>query len=65
MLTIFFLYIKNDKKDLLNLKISENKMSYAPNSVEIEKFENIIFLKMQIKKLNLITVARYSPKKRL
>ncbi len=60
----FFYISKTIKKDLLNLKISENKMSYAPNSVEIEKFEKYHILKNANKKLNLITVARYSPQKK-
>ena len=60
----FFYISKTIKKDLLNLKISENRMSYAPNSVEIEKFEKYHILKNVNKKLNLITVARYSPQKK-
>ena len=39
-------------------------MSYAPNSVEIEKFEKYHIFKNSNKKLNLITVARYSPQKK-
>ena len=60
----FFYISKTIKKDLLNLKISENKMSYAPNSVEIEKFKKYHILKNANKRLNLITVARYSPQKK-
>jgi len=60
----FFYISKTIKKDLLNLKIPENKMSYAPNSVEIEKFKKYHILKNANKKLNLITVARYSPQKK-
>ena len=60
----FFYISKTIKKDLLNLKISENKMSYAPNSVEIEKFKKYHNLKNAEKRLNLITVARYSPQKK-
>ena len=60
----FFYISKTIKKDLLNLKIPENKMSYAPNSVEIEKFKKYHILKNANKRLNLITVARYSPQKK-
>ena len=60
----FFYISKTIKKDLLNLKISENRMSYAPNSVEIEKFKKYHILKNANKRLNLITVARYSPQKK-
>ena len=60
----FFYISKTIKKDLLNLQIPENKMSYAPNSVEIEKFKKYHNLKNTNKRLNLITVARYSPKKK-
>ena len=60
----FFYISKTIKKDLLNLKIPENKMSYAPNSVEIEKFKKYHNLKNAEKRLNLITVARYSPQKK-
>ena len=38
-------------------------MSYFPNSVEVDKFKNYNREKNP-KKLNLITVARYSPKKK-
>ena len=60
----FFYISKTIKKDLLNLQIPENKMSYAPNSVEIEKFKKYHNLKNTNKRLNLITVARYSPQKK-
>lgn len=60
----FFYISQTIKKDLLNLRISENKMSYAPNSVEIEKFKKFYNLRSETKKLRLITVARYSPKKK-
>ena len=63
MLNHFYIS-KTIKKDLLNLKISKNKISYAPNSVEIEKFEKYHIFKNANKKLNLITVARYSPQKK-
>ena len=48
----------------VNLEIPENKMSYAPNSVEIQKFKKFHIPKISTKKINLITVARYSPKKK-
>jgi len=60
----FFYISKTIKKDLLNLQIPENKMSYAPNSAEIEKFKKYHNLKNANKRLNLITVARYSPQKK-
>ena len=60
-----FFYVSNTvKKDLISLNIPENKMSYFPNSVEVEKFKNYNREKKNPKKLNLITVARYSPKKK-
>ena len=39
-------------------------MSYFPNSVEVNKFKNYYREEKNPKKLNLITVARYSPKKK-
>ena len=39
-------------------------MSYFPNSVEVDKFKNYNREKNS-KKINLITVARYSPKKKV
>lgn len=60
-----FFYVSNTvKNDLLGLNISENKMSYFPNSVEVDKFKNYNREKKNSKKINLITVARYSPKKK-
>tara|TARA_Y100000591_G_C21808247_1_gene686267 strand:- start:590 stop:1747 length:1158 start_codon:yes stop_codon:yes gene_type:complete len=60
-----FFYVSNTvKKDLISLNIPENKMSYFPNSVEVDKFKNYNREKINPKKLNLITVARYSPKKK-
>ncbi len=60
-----FFYVSNTiKNDLLSLNISENKMSYFPNSVEVDKFKNYNREKKNSKKINLITVARYSPKKK-
>ena len=52
------------KKDLIDLQIPSSKMSYSPNSVEIKKFKEHHHLKTKSKKINLITVARYSPKKK-
>ncbi len=60
----FFYISKTIKKDLENLQISKKKMSYAPNSVEIEKFKKYHLIKPDKQKINLITVARYSPKKK-
>ena len=40
-------------------------MSYAPNSVEIEKFKKYHLIKTDKQKINLITVARYSPQKKV
>ena len=60
-----FFYVSNTvKRDLISLNIPENKMSYFPNSVEVDKFKNYNREKKNPKKLNLITVARYSPKKK-
>jgi glycosyltransferase involved in cell wall biosynthesis len=60
----FFYISQTIKKDLVDLNISEKKMSYAPNSVEIEKFKNFHDLRLKSEKLRLITVARYAPKKK-
>lgn len=60
-----FFYISNTiKEDLMNLSIPEKKMSFNPNGIEINKFKNskINFNKRQ--KIHLITVARYSEKKK-
>ena len=63
-LIIFFTYHRQfTKKDLIDLQIPSSKMSYSPNSVEIKKFKEHHHLKTKSKKINLITVARYSPKK--
>ena len=60
-----FFYVSNTvKRDLISLNVPENKMSYFPNSVEVDKFKNYNREKKNPKKLNLITVARYSPKKK-
>ena len=60
----FFYISQTIKKDLVDLNILEKKMSYAPNSVEIEKFKNFHDLRLKSEKLRLITVARYAHKKK-
>lgn len=60
----FFYLSQTIKKDLIDLQIPSSKMSYSPNSVEIKKFKEHHHLKTKSKKINLITVARYSPKKK-
>ena len=60
----FFYISKTVKEDLVNLKIEENKMSFSPNSVEIQKFKKITKKKITKKKINFITVARYAPQKK-
>jgi len=60
----FFYLSHTIKKDLIDLQIPLRKMSYNPNSVEIKKFREHHHLKTDSKKINLITVARYSPKKK-
>ncbi len=60
----FFYISRTIKNDLLDLKIPESKMSYFPNSVEIEKFKKFDNPKKKSNKLNLITVARYAPQKK-
>jgi len=60
----FFYISKTIKEDLIKLKIPQNKMTYFPNSVELNKFQNEK-LKININKhLCFITVARFSEKKK-
>jgi len=61
----YFFYIsKTIKNDLLKLGISKKKMLFVPNSIEISKFRKYLKFKSKYKKLRLITVARYSIKKK-
>ena len=51
------------KKDLINLKVSNNKIELIPNAVDLNKF-NIIKKTKNDDSLNLITVARYAKEKK-
>ena len=61
----FFTSISNTiKKELIKIKVPENKIFYIPNAIPLKKITKI---KNQINRSNnvkLITVARYSPKKK-
>ncbi len=63
---LFFSISENIKKDMLDLDISKNKIISIPNSIEIEKIENIKkkFVKSSNNYLKLITVGRYAEKKK-
>ena len=52
------------KKDLLNLKIPLEKIDIIPNAVDTGKFTELKKNKLFSKKINLITVARFSEKKK-
>ena len=53
------------KNDLKKIGISEEKLILIPNAVDLKKFENNMSNSRQKNKiLRLITVARYSPKKK-
>lgn len=51
------------KKDLINLKVSNNKIELIPNAVDLNKFDLIKKTKND-DTLNLITVARYAEEKK-
>ncbi len=63
---LFFSISENIKKDMLDLDISKNKIISIPNSIEIEKIEDIKkkFVKSSNDYLKLITVGRYAEKKK-
>ena len=52
------------KKDLLNLNVPLEKICIIPNAVEIEKFKKLKIHRVKNDKINLITVARFSEKKK-
>ena len=52
------------KKDLLNLNVPLEKICIIPNAVEIEKFKKFKIDRVKNDKINLITVARFSEKKK-
>ena len=52
------------KKDLLNLNVPLEKICIIPNAVEIEKFKKLKIDRVKNDKINLITVARFSEKKK-
>ncbi len=53
------------KEDLIKLGVEKKKLVYFPNSVNIEKFEKIVSTKNENDgKLHLITVARFSNRKK-
>lgn len=52
------------KNDLLDMGIPLKKINIIPNAVEIDKFNKLKKTKIKKKKLNLITVARFSEKKK-
>ena len=53
------------KKDLKKIKINEEKLILIPNAVDLNKFENFKSNSKDKNKIfRLITVARYSPKKK-
>lgn len=52
------------KDDLLSLEVPKNKMSIIPNAVNIDKFKRYKKKDLNKKKINLITVARFSEKKK-
>ena len=52
------------KNDLLDIGIPLEKINIIPNAVEIDKFNKLKTTKIKKKNLNLITVARFSEKKK-
>ena len=52
------------KTDLLNLNVPLEKIFFIPNAVEIEKFQKLKKNKIKKDKISLITVARFSEKKK-
>jgi len=52
------------KTDLLSLDVPLEKICIIPNAVEIEKFQKLKINRVKNDKINLITVARFSEKKK-
>ena len=61
---LFFNISENVKSDLLSLGVKNKKIIFTPNCVNINKFNSINVKKEITKKIKLITVARYSEKKK-